>query len=217
MEFWNQFIYTPLGGFTVVLIGALLLFGEVIVKGRFILGTLGFISLSSYFIAHFQEGVALWMGVTFIIGILLVVLDGKLIGDGTIGGIGVLMMIVSIALPSPDFIYAIIVIGAFILGALGAFLFPRYLPRRQVWSKLALKDTLSSESGYNSLTDEYKGLMEKTGEAITDFRPTGTLRIDGKQYSATSEGRWIKKGSKLKVIQVSGTRVLVEALEEDED
>jgi membrane-bound ClpP family serine protease len=210
---WYEFVSVPIGGFFVVFIGSLLLFAEVLVKGRFILGAVGLASMSVYFMAHVQAGSALWMGITFLIGILMIVLDGKLIGDGTIGGIGLLLMLVSLAFPSPDFIYGVCVVAAFLIGAAGAFLFPKFLPRRKLWSKLMLKDTLSSESGFNSLNESHKALLGKEGEALTDFRPSGTLRVDGNSYSGVSDGKWIKKGSKLIIREVSGTRILVEPID----
>jgi membrane-bound ClpP family serine protease len=211
---WNDFIFVPLGGFIVVFIGTLLLSAEVLVRGRFIFGILGFSSISLYFMSHIQEGLALWMAGTFLIGIVLIVLDGKFIGDGTIGGIGLLLMLVSIAIPSPSIFYGIAVATAFIVGALCSFFFLKYFPRRQLWSKLALKDTLSSERGYNSINEGYTSLIGAEGTAKTDFRPSGTITVDGKLYSAISQGRWIKKGAKIKVSHVSGTRIKVEEIEE---
>lgn len=212
---WYDFVSVPVGGFIIVFIGSLLLFAEVLVKGRFIFGLIGLASISLYFAAHIQAGSAMWMGITFIIGIVFIIIDGKLLGDGTLGGIGLLIMLVSLAFPSPSVIYGIFVIAAFILGAAGAFLFPRYFTRREVWSKLTLKDTLSSEKGYNSLNESYKALVGREGVALTDFRPSGTVKIDDQIYSGVSQGKWIKKGAKLIVLEVSGTGILVEPINEE--
>jgi membrane-bound ClpP family serine protease len=214
---WNEFIFQPFGGFTLVLLGTLLLFAEVLVRGRFIFGLIGVASLSLYFTVHIQEGLALWMGGLFLLGILLVVLDGKFIGDGTIGGIGLLLMLISLAIPSPTIFYGIAVVTAFIVGALGSFIFLKYFPRRQLWSKLTLNDTLSSEKGYNSVNEGYTSLVGVEGFAQTDFRPTGTIKIDGKLYSAVSEGKWIKKGAALEVYHVNGTRILVKEIKNNEE
>jgi membrane-bound ClpP family serine protease len=207
---WLNFIEYPLGGFVVIFIGALLLFAEVLVRGKFIFAIVGLASISMYFgFFAVQEGLALWMGAGFIVGVLLIVMDGKFIGDGTIGGIGLLIMLVSLAIPSPSILYGISVVTAFVLGAIGSVIFPKYFPRRELWSKLTLQDTLSSEKGYNSMNEGYKELVGVEGVAETDFRPSGTFSIDGKKYSAISEGSWIKKGEKIRVHHVSGTRIVV--------
>lgn len=53
---------------------------------------------------------------------------------------------------------------------------------------------------------------------MTDFRPTGTIDIEGNPYSATSGGRWIKADTEVEVVSVDGTRILVKAVEvENED
>lgn len=212
---WLNFIENPLGGFVVIFIGALLLFAEVLVRGRFIFALVGLASISMYFgfFAN-QEDLALWMGAGFIVGVLLIVVDGKFIGDGTIGGIGLLTMLVSLAIPSPTILYGISVVAAFVLGAFCSLIFPKFFPRRKLWSKLTLQDTLSSERGYNSMNEGYKELVGVDGVAETDFRPSGTISIEGKRYSAISEGSWIKKGEKIRVNHVSGTRILVKLVDE---
>lgn len=214
MAAWQAFIFQPFAGFILIFLGSLLLFSEVLVKGKFILGLLGFLTISTYFYAHISEGQAMWMGILFIAGILLLVVDGKFIGDGTLSGIGLILMVVAIAIPSPSFFYGLAVVTAFILGICASFLSLKLLPKRDVWSKLMLKDTLSSEQGYNSMQESLKELVGREGIAETDFRPSGTIRIDDKLYSAVSDGKWIKKGTALVVSEVNGIRILVQEKEE---
>jgi membrane-bound ClpP family serine protease len=211
---WQDIIFTPIGGFIVVFFGTMLLFAEVLVRGRFILGLLGLATASLYFMPHVQDGHALWMAGIYILGILLVVLDGKVIGDGTIAAIGLILMVFALAIPSPSILYGAAVVTAFIIGAFGSLLFLKFLPKRRVWSKLALHDALTSEQGYNSINEEFRALDGKEGIADTDFRPAGTISINGRKYSALSEGQWIKKGTRLLVSNVDGTRILVRKVEE---
>ncbi|GGK20745.1 hypothetical protein GCM10010965_12270 [Caldalkalibacillus thermarum] len=213
---WQQFIFQPLGGFIIVLAGTLLLFAEVLVKGRLVFGLLGLGAISLYFMAHIQEGQMMWMGILYLAGIMLIMIDGKFVGDGTIAAIGLILMLVALAWPSPSILYGVGVAIAFVLGAAGSLLFLKFFPRREVWSKLTLKDSLSSEKGYNALNEGYKQLVGKEGIAQTDFRPTGTIKIEGKLYSATTEGIWVKKGTRLKVVKVSGTHILVQAQDEED-
>ncbi len=215
-NFWLDFISQPLGGFVVILIGTFLLFGEVLVKGRFILGLTGFVVMSLYFTHHVQDGQALWMAGLYILGILLLVIDAKFIGDGTAGVIGVLLMIIALAIPSPTVLYGAAVVTAFIFGAFCSLLLMKILPKRDLWSKLTLKDELTEEKGYTSLRKGYKELEGKEGMAMTDFRPSGTMRVEGEQHSAVSDGEWIGKDARIKVINVSGARILVRRIEEKE-
>lgn len=217
LEFWNAFVTEPTGAFIIIFIGTMLLFAEVLVRGRLIFGIVGIATIALYFTAHSLEGQILWMSVLYVVGIMLVVIDGKFLGDGTLGAIGLVAMVVALALPSPNFLHGVAVASAFIIGALCSLIFLKFFPRRGLWTKLALKDSLSSEQGYNSVNEGYTQLVGKEGIAQTDFRPTGTMKVDGKMYSASSEGVWIGKGSRVKVSQVSGTRILVEKIEEEDE
>lgn len=210
-------ISLPLGGFVFVLIGTLFLFAEVVVRGRMIFAIVGMLAMSMYFIAHVQEGQFLLIAALYIIGLSLVVLDGKFVGDGTIAVIGFVVMLIGLALPAPNLLYGLTVASAFVIGAIGSLTFLKFFPKRDMWSKMTLTETLSSERGYNSMNEGYKLLVGKEGVSITRFNPTGSIDIEGKSYSATSQGIWIDKGQKVRVIEVSGTRILVEKLEEDEE
>lgn len=216
MDALQQIIFLPIGGFLVIFIGTLLLFGEVLVKGRFLFAITGLLTISAYFSAHVQEGLAFWIVGIYLVGILLVVLDGKVIGDGTLAGIGIILMLIALALPSPTLLYGLLVITAFVLGTISSSLFLKLFPRRDLWSKLALHDALTSEEGYNSMNQEYAGLVGKQGIADTDFRPSGSILVDGKMYSAISEGKWIKKGTRIVVQNVDGTRILIKPSESTE-
>lgn len=216
LDAWQSFLIEPFGGFLIVFIGTMLLFSEVLVRGRFIFGIIGLLCITVYFLAHLQEGQLIWMGVLFLGGMLLVVADGKFIGDGTIAVLGLILMIVGLAWPAPDILYGISVGAAFLIGGLSSLWFLRFFSKRDMWSKLTLKNTLSSEEGYNSINDTYQELEGKEGIALTRFNPTGTIQIEEKHYSATSDGIWMQRGHKIRVISVSGTHILVEKIE-DED
>lgn len=207
--FWQEFLITPLGGFFIVLVGTMFLTAEVLVRGRLFFGLLGLVFIVLYFAAHMEEGKLYWMALLFAIGILLVIIDGKLVGDGTLALIGSVAMLIALAWPSPSILYGVGVSVGFVSGIGLAFIFPKFLPKREVWSRLALKDALTSEKGFNSLNEAYKALEGKEGVAQTDFRPTGTIMIEGQTYSATTQGLWVKKGTRLKVTKVSGTHILV--------
>ena len=69
----------------------------------------------------------------------------------------------------------------------------------------------SDTSGYNSSVS-YNDLLNKEGIADTFFRPSGYIIIDDKKYDAISEGEFIDKGSKLKVILVEGNKIVVKKL-----
>jgi len=206
-----EILSLPAVGFLVVLLSVLFLFGELLVRVKGIFGLIGILILTFYFSYHLTSLSSMfWMGLVFAVGLGLVILDGKLLNDGTFGLIGLAMMVTAVAIPSPTFLYGLLVSSGFLIGTTASFLFLRVFPARSMWTKMTLKDRLSSEMGYNSMNVEYKKLVGETAIALTPFRPSGTIEMNDKKYSAISAGSWIDKDTVVVVTSVDGTRIVVE-------
>ncbi len=52
-------------------------------------------------------------------------------------------------------------------------------------------------------------LIGKVGFADTTFNPSGKITINGEIYDAISQGKFIEKGCKIKVISVQGSKIIV--------
>lgn len=202
-------------GFFVVFLGTLFLFGELLVKVKGLFALIGIGIMAMYFSFHITpgSGIGLWVALLYIIGILLIVIDGKIITDGSIALLGVFMMILGIAIPTPSIIYGFLVGMALLLGGGASALFLKVFPSRNVWAKMTLKDRLTGDAGYNSINESYKDLVGKQGKTKTPFRPIGTIIIDGNYYSATSDSLWLNAGTTIEVVSVDGTRIFVKQIE----
>ncbi len=197
-------------GFIITCLGTLFLIGEVIVNMRGIFALLGIGFITIYFATYVDTGSFFIMLIIYFVGLLLIIIDGKLLNDGTLATLGVASMFTSVALAAPDLttgLYA--VLGVLIGGGLSLF-FLKVFKRRDMWSKITLKDQLTKEAGYNSMNNTYEGLVGEKGIALNDMRPVGTVRINKKDYSAVSNGQWIAKNTEVLVSQVDGTKILVE-------
>ncbi|KMK75986.1 NfeD family protein [Alkalihalobacillus pseudalcaliphilus] len=203
-------------GFIVILLGTLFLFGELLVRAKGLFAILGTAIMGTYFTYHLSGDIGYWVLLLYIIGLLLIIFDGKVLTDGTVSIIGIILMIAGLAIPSPDLVYGFLVSMAFLIGGFSSFLFLKVFPSRNMWAKMTLKDKLSSEMGYNSINEGYKELVGKRGKTLSPFRPTGTVEIDGEGYSATSGSQWIQSGIDVKVVSVDGTRILIKELDEEE-
>lgn len=202
-------------GFLVVFLGTLFLFGELLVRAKGLFAIVGIGIMAAYFSFHITpgSGMGLWIALLYIIGISLIILDGKVFTDGTIALLGIFLMVLGIAIPAPSIIYGFLVAMALLLGVGASFLFIKVFPPRSLWAKMTLKDRLTGEAGYNSINKSYRDLVDKQGKTTTPFRPIGTLIIDGNYYSATSENIWLAEGAVVKVISVDGTRIVVREIE----
>ncbi|WP_096434646.1 NfeD family protein [Alteribacter populi] len=196
-------------GFLVVFLGTLFIFGEIMVRAKGLFGILGIAIMSMYFSYHLTADAGLWVVLLYVIGLLLIIFDGKVTTDGTIALVGALLMILGLSLPTPSVVYGALVAMALMIAVPTSFLFTKVFPSRNLWSKMTLKDKLTGDEGYNSMNESYKELVGKPGVTKTPFRPTGTVEVEGKLYSATSDNQWIQADEKIKVISVDGTRIVV--------
>ncbi|WP_087971690.1 NfeD family protein [Oceanobacillus rekensis] len=197
-------------GFVITFLGTLFLIGEVLVniRGFFALLGIGFITV--YFAAYVPSGSVILMLIIYFVGLLLIIIDGKIVNDGTLATLGLASMLTAVALAAPDFTSGLYAVLGVLLGSGASFLFLKVFKKREMWTKLALKDQLTKEAGYNSMNMDYELLVGQEGITLNDLRPVGTIKIKNKDYSAVSDGQWLEKGSKVKVVQVDGTKILVE-------
>ncbi|BBN99200.1 NfeD family protein [Sporolactobacillus terrae] len=204
----------PAGGFIVILLASCFLFAELLVKAKGLLALTGSGLFIYYFLHFLTEQSSSWIFLLLVGGLLLIIIDGKLFTTGIIGALGFILMLLGCALPTPSLIYGLLVSIAFVIGACASWFFRKIIPQRDYLNKLMLHDRLSSEQGYNSINDDYRQLVGKEGRTITPFRPVGTVKIDGKNYSAITDGIYLEKGVPIKVISVDGTRIFVDQLNE---
>ncbi|MFA9559364.1 NfeD family protein [Evansella sp. AB-rgal1] len=196
-------------GFLVVFIATLFIFGEIMVRVKGLFGILGVVIMAMYFSYHLTATASLWVVLLYAVGLILIIFDGKVTTDGTIAIVGMLLMVLGLALPAPSITYGVLVGMALVIAAPASYLFTKVFTPRNMWSKMTLKEKLTSELGYNSMNVEYKELIGKTGMTKTPFRPTGTVEVDGKLYSATTDNLWLEANKKVKIISVDGTRIVV--------
>lgn len=205
---WVAFLLT---GF-----GTLFLIGEVLVNMRGIFGILGIGFIVIYFSAYLEPGTIILMLIIYFVGLLLIIIDGKFVNDGTLATLGLVSMLTAVALAADDFTTGLYAVIGLLLGGAGSFLFLKVFKRRNMWGKLALTDRLTADAGYNSMNKEYQSLIGQEGITLNVLRPVGTIRINNKDYSAVSNAQWIPENTPVRVIQVDGTKILVKEITKDE-
>ncbi|WP_138415771.1 NfeD family protein [Aquibacillus sediminis] len=193
----------------VVGFGTLFLIGELLVNMRGVFGLLGVGFITLYFLTYLDPSMFVLMMVIYFIGILLIIIDGKIINDGTLATIGAVCMILSVGLSSPNWTAGLYAIIGVLLGGGSSLAFLRVFKHRKLWSKLTLVDQLTDENGYSTVKDTHRDLLGQKGITITDMRPVGTIRVNEQEYSAVSSGQWIAKQTEVKVTHVDGTKILV--------
>ncbi|WP_425589800.1 NfeD family protein [Fictibacillus fluitans] len=196
-------------------IGFLGLAIELFTPGFGIAGTIGLLSLSLYFFGHMIAGLAGWESIAlFVLGLVFLFLE-IFVPGGIIGLLGVIAVIAGLVMAAGSVTTVAISIGiAVVVTVIGSFIFLKYFGYRGPLRKLILFDSTSTEKGYVS-NDQRADLTGRIAESITPLRPSGTAELDGEYLDVVTEGSFIQKGKKLKIVKVQGSRIVVREVKED--
>lgn len=84
-----------------------------------------------------------------------------------------------------------------------------YSFRSKSWDKFSLKT--KNEAKVNANYTE--GLqIEMRGVATSDLKPIGNAEFDNKAYEVSSHGHLIESGEQVKIIKISGNKIIVESI-----
>src|SRR5699024_11639178 len=103
--------------------------------------------ITSFFSGYLEADSFTFMIIIYFVGLLLIIIDGKLLNDGTFGILGIIGMLISVAMAAPNFtagLYA--AIGVFVGGST-SFTFLKVFKRRKMWTKIMLADRLTKKRG----------------------------------------------------------------------
>lgn len=164
----------------------------------------------------------------FVLGIGCLAMEIFVIpGFGVFGLSGILMIIGSLVMASVTFSGLgfqydtgkfITALGPFAASMVGVVIFAtvlsRYLPHVPLLRHMVLAPpTAIDESDGPRLQEEHarphSALVGATGKAVTVLRPAGKAQVNGQLYDVVSDGPYIEDGRQIKVVQVSGNRIVV--------
>lgn len=178
-------------------------------------GTMGLTSLGLFFYGHTVAGFAGYETIVlFIIGLALIVAEFFIPG-GIIGLIGGACIVISLLFAGANVVHmAYSILIAMFIAVIGMVIIMKFFGKRlHFFNKLVLKDATTTEEGYVSNINRIE-LIGKTGVAVTALRPAGVVMIENERIDAVSEGSFIDVASKVKIIKVEGSRIVVREIKE---
>jgi len=181
---------------------------EALTPGFALGGTVGIAALLLFFAGHILTGsLGTGMLALFIIGLVLILLEIFVIpGFGIAGISGISALLISLFFAFPSRAVALNVLLAVVfLTIISGFLMVKKFGTSRIWNKISLE---TDSKDYFSSSNK-KDYLNKNGLTITKLRPAGTIKINGDRVDAVSEGGFIDKDVNVKVISVSGSRVVV--------
>ena len=146
-----------------------------------------------------------------IVGVILILVEIFLLpGFGLAGIPGLLALLGGVFLVADTVVEGVLYLLITIL-SLGLLSFILYKTGRlsRLWNKISLREKQNNEQGYVAPNLDYQRYLGKTGKALTLLRPAGTALIDGEKVDVVTDGSFIQRNSRIKVIAVEGTRIIV--------
>ena len=140
-----------------------------------------------------------------VVGAILMFLEILL--PGMVAGIiGFLCLLAAVILGYRDFGFQTgnLILGVVLVGlVIGVFCWLKFFPESRSAGRFISRSTVGE------LGAAKPELLDHTGVAITQLRPSGTAFINGKRVDVVTEGALVEQGASLKVVAVEGLRVVV--------
>ncbi|HOZ48544.1 MAG TPA: NfeD family protein [Candidatus Hydrogenedentes bacterium] len=157
-----------------------------------------------------------WWALLFYAGGTVLVLAEFIVPGGICGAVGGLFILISCIVGcygAPDHVAFVIILEAvgIVISIVLGF---TYLPRTRLARRLILEDSQDAAAGWVAVESNER-LVGRTAEVLTALRPAGTILVDGERLDAVSDGQFIDKGAAVRVLEVHGSRVVVEQVREN--
>jgi len=233
-ELAAKFLSSPLVSSLLLIGGIVGIATELKVPGFGFPGILGISCILLLFFGNYAAGAAQWTHlILFGLGAALLLVELFVIpGFGFVGILGIIMIAASVFLmllrsPGPDLpptreeVVNVIkwMSLSVIIGAAAVYIvFKLVSPRTPLLGRLILADAQKAQIGYTAgagFAAQADRLLGKVGEARTILRPAGKAVFDGKLFDVVTQGDIIERGSKIQIIEVKGSRIVVQRTKEN--
>lgn len=199
---------------------------EIKTPGFGLPGILGTTALVLFFFGHHIAGLAGMEDVViFIIGFTLLFIEVFVTpGFGVLGVSGIALILISLLnamtwkvpghfWPAFNDSTLQLAIGNLAMGMTGTavvgFFAGKYLPHSRVFRPMVLGQQTTRAEGFTAAHDRSE-LLGKEGVAEMNLRPAGRALFGDDRVNVIARGEFIEKGSIVRVIETSGSRIVVE-------
>jgi len=223
-----RFLTKPMISGLLLSLGALGLIFEMWTPGWGVGGTIGVFFLALFFGGQYLVGMASWIEpVLFVSGIGLLLVEIFVIPGFGIAGIGGIILIVASLfltlvrhpfstspIAKEEYRQALYTISlSFMAVFVIILLFLKFIPRTRFWKRLRPRIVLTSrekpEEGYQSTSPTWERFLGKEGKSLSILRPAGRAVFGEEILDVVTEGSFINRGQRVKIIKVEGNRIIV--------
>ncbi|MDD3751192.1 MAG: NfeD family protein [Tissierellia bacterium] len=183
---------------------------EVFTPGFGVGGIASIIAFGLYFGGNILAGNSNWISLTFfVIGLILIVIEGMVPGFGLPGISGIIFIIIGIIMAMANLRVAVLSLSiAIILTTIVVIILVKLGYRSKIFNNIILSNKLLKDKGYIP-SEDMEHLLDEEGTALSDLRPIGFIEIGSNKYDALSDGGFIVRNDKIKVVKVEGSKIFV--------
>jgi len=183
---------------------------EVKTAGSGIAALVGLAAAVLFFAGQWMAGLAGIVEILlFLSGLVLIVVEFYTPGLGLFGFAGLGCILASLFFTLGGDVRALNILAVSMVGAVAVFLLIlKKLPSSKLWSRMVLKDSERTKDGFVSAHD-YSHYVGQQGRTLTLLRPAGIAEINGEHLDVVADGQYVKMGTIVTVISVSGNRIVV--------
>ena len=211
-----RFLINPAVLSALISIGIIGVYIELKTPGFGIGGVISIIAFSIFFFAQVFVGESGFLApAIFFLGIVLLAIEIFVIpGFGITGILGILGIVAGIFMSFGinNIAQAVLVVFvSLIADIILIIILARFILKSKCFKNIVALET--DTAGYHSSVS-YDNLLGCEGITDTFFRPSGNIIINDKKYDAITEGEFINKGAKIKVILVEGNKIVIKEVKE---
>ena len=164
------------------------------------------------YLFSFLDGIQIYQIIILVVGLVLLIIEIFTPGFGVFGGLGLVLLVIGIILTAstPFEALVMVVILLVIVGVVLAIIL-HSAAKGRLSKTLILQETLNKKDGYIG-TEDLEYFLDKEGITLTALRPAGTAEFNGVRLVVVSEGDYISKDTKVKIIEVTGRRIVVRVI-----
>ena len=211
-----RFLINPAVLSALISIGIIGVYIELKTPGFGIGGVISIIAFSIFFFAQVFVGESGFLApAIFFLGIVLLAIEIFVIpGFGITGILGILGIVAGIFMSFGINNIAqatLVVFVSLIADIILIIILARFILKSKGFKNIVALET--DTAGYHSSVS-YDNLLGCEGITDTFFRPSGNIIINDKKYDAITEGEFINKGVKIRVILVEGNKIVIKEIKE---
>lgn len=220
-----RFLTNPIVSSLLMTLGFLGLLFELQSPGWGIPGTLGLLALALFFSTSIIAELASMTDLLILLaGVVLLAIELLAIpGFGIVGIAGIITILIGLfrmllpETPTPkDVNMALLGLTISIAGGIvGVVILAKGMRRSRIWRRISLAEQEDRREGY-SMDLGLAELVGQEGVTVTKLRPAGIARIGNRRVDVVAVGEWVNPGTRIRVIEVNGPRVIVEPVEDSQ-